>query len=188
MKHLGSRRLETERLILRPFRLDDAQAMYDNWAKDPQVTRYLSWRPHEDVNVSRELLRIWVNSYAFPEFYNWAIEVKEGSVLIGSIGVAEPKDSIRMVSIGYCIGQAWWHQGYVSEALKRLLAFFFDQVGVNRIQACHEAANIHSGQVMEKCGMCYEGLMRQSIAKPDGLADGRYYAILEEDYRKMIGG
>lgn len=185
MKHLGTVRLETPRLILRPFVLADAQAMFDNWASDPQVTRYLSWQPHENVEASRELLKIWVNSYVFLDFYNWAIEVKEGPLLIGSIGGVDYKDSTRAISIGYCIGQAWWHQGYVSEALKRLLAFFFDQVGLNRIQACHEPANIHSGQVMEKCGMRYEGLMRQTIAKPEGLADGAYYAILAGDWKKV---
>ena len=68
MKHLGTVRLETPRLILRPFVLADAQAMFDNWASDPRVTRYLSWQPHESVGASRELLKIWVNSYVFPDF------------------------------------------------------------------------------------------------------------------------
>lgn len=182
MKHLGSRRLETERLILRPFVLGDAQAMYENWAHDPEVTRYLSWSPHKNVEDSREILKIWTNSYEFPEFYQWAIQLKEEGSLIGSISAVAVKDTIRMVRIGYCIGKAWWHQGYTSEALAELIRFFFEDVGVNRIEACHEPANPHSGGVMKKCGMRYEGLMRQTIYKAGGLADACYYAILAEDW------
>ena len=184
MIHKGTVRLETDRLILRRFTVDDAQAMYDNWASDPEVTRYLSWHPHRDVGETTEILRTWVNSYDFKNYYSWGIELKEGSVLIGSIGSVEGRDNIRMVHIGYCIGKAWWQQGYVSEALARLIRFFFDEAGANRIESCHEPANVHSGDVMKKCGMRFEGVHRQAIYKPDGpFVDACYYAILAEDYR-----
>ena len=183
MVHKGTVRLETDKLVLRRFTLDDAPAMFSNWANDPEVTKYLSWEPHADLGVTREILRTWVNSYDFKNYYNWAIELKEGNTLIGSIGSVEGRENIRMVNIGYCIGKPWWHQGYVSEALAGLIRFFFDEVGANRIESCHEPANIHSGDVMKKCSMQYEGLHRQAIYKPDKFADACYYAILAEDYR-----
>lgn len=184
MRHKGTVRLETDRLILRPFTLDDAGAMYDNWAGDPEVTKYLSWEPHADLQETRSILRGWVNSYEFPEYYSWAIVLKETDTPIGSIGSVERRDNIRMLHVGYCIGKAWWHQGYTTEAFAGLIRFFFEQVGANRIESCHEPDNVHSGQVMKKCGLSYEGLHRQAIYKPDRLVDACYYAILAEDYFK----
>ncbi|HPX93132.1 MAG TPA: GNAT family N-acetyltransferase [Bacillota bacterium] len=185
MVHKGTVRLETERLILRRFTVADAEAMFKNWASDPEVTKYLSWEPHVNIEETREILRTWVNSYDFKNYYSWGIEIKDSETLIGSIAVVEGRENIRLVHIGYCIGKPWWHQGYVSEALAELIRFFFEEVGVNRIESCHEPANTHSGDVMKKCGMQYEGLHRQSIYKPDGqFPDACYYAILAEDYRK----
>ncbi len=87
-----------------------------------------------------------------------------------------------MVQIGYCIGKAWWHQGYTSEALLRLIRFFFEEVGMNRVESCHDPENIHSGNVMKKCKMQYEGRMRQVLRKQNVLGDACYYAILAEDF------
>ncbi len=184
MEHKGTVRLETERLILRRFTAEDAEMMYNNWAGDPEVTRYLSWDIHPDAEESRRILKIWAASYDYPNYYNWAMELKAEKTLIGSIGSVEGKDSVRMIHIGYCIGKKWWHQGYTSEALAELIRFFFREVGMNRIESCHEPANVNSGRVMTKCGMRYEGLMRQTISKPDGFADALYYSILAEDYKR----
>ena len=68
MVHKGTVRLETDRLILRRFTLDDAPAMFNNWANDPEVTKYLSWEPHADLEVTREILRTWVNSYDYKNY------------------------------------------------------------------------------------------------------------------------
>lgn len=183
MVHKGTQRLETDRLILRRLTLEDAPAMFRNWARDPRVTRYLSWPPHADVGVSRAVLGDWEGHYPKEDYYHWGIELKEGGILIGSIGAVEQNDNISMVHVGYCIGYDWWHQGYTSEALSELIRFFFEEVGLNRIESCHEPANVHSGHVMEKCGLRYEGLLRQTIRKGDQLADARLYAILKEDFK-----
>ncbi len=184
IRHQGTVTLETERLVLRRFTLKDAAPMYEHWACDPAVTRYMTWEPHASVEVTKELLRTWINSYDFPDYYQWVITLKEGDIPIGSIGAGQVRDDIRMVHLGFCIGKAWWHQGYTSEALARLIRFFFDDVGMNRVESCHEPENIHSGHVMEKCHMQYEGLKRQVIAKKGALKDARYYAILAEDCRE----
>ena len=77
MNHLGTKALETPRLILRPFTMDDAPAMYKNWASDPEVTKFLTWQPHRDESVALEILALWTDQYSDPTFYQWAIELKE---------------------------------------------------------------------------------------------------------------
>jgi len=182
MEHLGTKRLETDRLVLRQFTMADADAMYRNWACDPEVTKYLRWPHHASVEVSRDVLRDWTSHYAEPGFYNWAIVLKEnGPEPIGSIGVVERDDAIRMVHIGYCLGRRWWRQGIMTEALAAMLQFFFGQVGVNRVESRHDPRNPNSGRVMQACGMRYEGAHRQDDWSNQGICDSVWYAILAKD-------
>jgi ribosomal-protein-alanine N-acetyltransferase len=104
---------------------------------------------------------------------------------IGTIGVVKQWDEIKMVHIGYCIGRKWWNKGITSEALNPLIKFFFEQVGVNRIESRHDPNNQNSGKVMAKCGMKYEGLLRQADSNNQGIVDTVYYGILAEDYLKI---
>ena len=183
MKHLGTRTLNTNRLVLRRFRDDDAQTMFDNWARDPEVTRYLTWPLHDSIEVSRRVLSDWISQYAQPDFYAWAITSKQdGDMPIGSISVVHKDDDIEMVDIGYCIGRAWWGNGITSEALNELIRFFFNEVKVNRIQARHDPRNPNSGKVMLKCGMKYEGTMRASSRNNQGICDTSIYSILAKDF------
>ena len=105
MLHCGTQRLETERLILRKFTKEDAAAMYKNWASDDEVTKYLTWPTHSNIDVSKNVLEDWVNSYSDDKYYQWAIVLKEnGDEPIGSISVVQMNEDISMVHIGYCIG------------------------------------------------------------------------------------
>ena len=80
MNHKGTITLETNRLILRRFRLDDAQAMYDNWASDPEVTKFLTWPIHGNVEISRSILQSWIDAYADNDTYQWAIVLKKTGI------------------------------------------------------------------------------------------------------------
>ena len=180
MNHVGTKELKTERLILRPFTVADAEAMYCTWASDPDVTNFLTWPTHSDVTISRMVLESWEKEYRNPDYYQWAI-VFEGKP-IGSIAAVSISDLEDKVEVGYCIGKAWWHKGIVSEALAALISFFFETVGTNRIEAKHDANNPHSGGVMRKCGMTYEGTLRQANRNNRGICDSCVYAILRSEY------
>lgn len=183
MKHLGTKKLETSRLILRPFTLEDAPAMYRNWASDPEVTRYLTWPAHGSVDISRMILQDWISHYEEDTFYQWAIVPKETGEPVGSVSVVSHNDAAQLVQIGYCIGTRWWHQGITSEALQAVIGFFFRDVGMNRIEARHDANNPHSGGVMRKCGMIYEGTHRSSDVNNQGICDACWYSILASEWR-----
>ena len=182
MKHCGTQTIETERLLLRQFSVDDAEAMYRNWASDPEVTKFLTWPAHKSVAVSKAILESWVSSYPRDDYYQWAIVLKEhGSDPIGSIAAVSMNDDIDMIHIGYCLGKTWWHQGIMSEALKAVMDFFFDTVEANRIESRHDPNNPHSGLVMKKCGMKYEGTMRSSDRNNQGICDACWYALLKSE-------
>ena len=182
MQHLGTVSQQTPRLVLRRFAVQDAEKMYQNWCSDPQVTKYLMWPTHDSVDVTKQVLEDWVGHYGEPNYYHWAITLREGGEPIGSIGVMRQDDCTQMAHIGYCIGQKWWRQGYTSEALAAVMRFLFHEVGVNRVESRHDPRNPNSGRVMQKCGMKYEGTLREADWNNQGICDCAMYAILKSEY------
>ncbi|MBS5938174.1 GNAT family N-acetyltransferase [Clostridium sp.] len=183
MKNLGTKTIETERLILRKFKVEDAEAAYKNWTSDPEVAKFLTWPPHKDVEVTEGVLKAWVNSYDKDDFYQWAITLKEnGNEPIGCISVVDKDEEINMFHIGYCISRKWWNKGVTSEALKAVIHYLIKEVGANRVESRHDPNNPNSGKVMMKCGMKYEGTMRQADINNQGICDYSMYGILAEDY------
>ncbi|MGF0110246.1 GNAT family N-acetyltransferase [Clostridium sp. SGI.024] len=183
MKDLGTKTIETERLILRRFKMEDAEAMYKNWASDAEVTKFLTWPPHSSNEVTKKVLQDWINNYEKDDFYQWAIILKEnGEEPIGTISVVDKDEEVNMVHIGYCIGTKWWNRGVTSEALMAIIKFFIKEVGVNRVESRHDPNNPNSGKVMMKCGMKYEGTMRQADINNQGICDYSMYGILAKEY------
>ncbi len=181
MNHLGTKRIETERLILRPFVMADADAMYRNWASDPEVTKYLTWQTYKSPADADSILKNWTEAYVEPDFYQWAIELKELGEPIGSISVVNHDDLVDMAEIGFCIGKPWWGRGIMTEALAAVRDFLFDEVGMQRIEAGHDPNNPASGAVQRKCGLKYEGTFRRRIRSNQGITDVAWYAILKEE-------
>lgn len=182
MKNCGTQRIETDRLILRRYVIEDADAMYKNWASDSEVTKFLTWQPHSSVDVSRSIIVDWLKEYSDEKYYHWAIVLKDNrNEPIGGISVVHMKEDISMVHIGYCLGRAWWRRGIMSEALKAVMDFMFDTVEVNRVEARHDPMNPNSGKVMQKCGMKYEGTLRSADRNNQGICDACYYALLRSE-------
>ena len=184
MEHRGTKKLETARLILRPFVKEDAPAMYRNWASDPEVTKFLSWPTYKAVDTAHEILNIWVPQYRDDTFYQWAIVLKEIGEVIGSISVVNFDERVDMAEIGFCIGRSWWGQGMMTEAFQAVIDFLFGEVGVLRIEAGHDPNNPASGAVQRKCGLKYEGTLRRSIRSNQGITDKTVMAILKEEWEK----
>ena len=182
--HKGTKTLETSRLSLRKALPAEADAMFRTWASDGEVTKFLAWPTYTQVETAHEILGIWVKNYEQPDFYQWMIVPKELGEPIGSISVVHHRDDIAEAEIGYCIGKFWWHKGIMTEALKAVIDYLFREVGMNRIEAKHDVNNPHSGAVMRKCGMVYEGTARQSDRNNQGICDLATYAILRSDQEK----
>ena len=183
MYYKGTIKLETDRLILRQFTINDAEAMFENYASSDKVTKYMTWQTHSDINATKDYLRGLIESYKDGKTFDWAIELKSESKVIGSIGAKKLDESVSKIEVGYCIGEKWWGHGIVTEALRKVINFLFNEVGVNRIEAYHDVRNLASGRVMQKCGMKFEGILRKFYPFNDGTADVYIYAILKEDIK-----
>ena len=183
MNHLGTRRLETDRLALRRFDGGDAPAMYANWASDDEVTRYLTWPTHPSVDATAAYLEQVVASYGDPAVYQWGIELKATGELIGNISAVRCEDAIGMFELGWVLGRRWWGRGIMTEAAGEVVRFFFEEVGANRVCAGHDVNNPRSGRVMEKVGMRFEGCLRGAGRNNCGIVDVNLWAILRQDRR-----
>ena len=181
MKKTGTQRIETHRLILRPFRIEDAADMFNNWASDPEVTRFLTWPTHTDAGVSRAVLESWIARYPDGGFFNWAIEWRETGAVIGNIAVVKLNEATEAADIGYCLSRAFWGRGIMPEALRAVMNHLFDAVGLNRVAACHDVRNPKSGRVMEKAGMKREGVFRQAGKNNLGVCDEVWYSLTAAD-------
>ena len=105
MNNLGTITLETERLILRKFNIKDAEGMFNNWASDNEVTKFLSWPTHKSINDTKGYINWIIEQYENDTTYDWIIEFKETKEVIGSIGAVSVNDNINSVHIGYCISK-----------------------------------------------------------------------------------
>ena len=182
MNHIGTQKLETERLILRRYTAEDARQMFDHWVGDDEVTRYLTWPTHANVGVTEWVVDDWVKRYEQPDCYHWGLELKATGELIGDIAVVRIIEPVLEAELGWCMGRAWWGNGYMPEAARAVLKVLFDEVGFNRVCAAHDVENPKSGRVMQKIGMTLEGVHRQAGRNNRGIVDLAVYAILKRDF------
>lgn len=186
MTHKGTVTLETERLILRQFTMGDLEQIYDNCWSNPEVWKWTSYEPmhcmDDVIKIAEMFTDKWLGAYEQPNRYSWAIQLKSSGEVIGRFFGMHPDDRVNQVELAYELGQKWWNQGLMTEAAKAVIDFFFGEVGMNRIYAYHANENPASGRVMKKCGMKYEGTMRQACKCNNGLFDHVNYAILADDY------
>ena len=184
LTHKGTQTIETSRLILRRAVREDAEPMFRNWASDPEVTKFLTWPAHSNIAVSEMVIGSWLQEYQKESYYQWMIVLKELDEPIGSISVVRQNDRVEEAEIGYCIGSQWWHKGIMTEALSAVIEYLFTEVGMNRVAARHDPNNPHSGGVMRKCGMKYEGTNRACDRNNQGICDAAQYSILRGEWQK----
>lgn len=184
MNHIGTKRIETKRLLLRPFSMDDAERMYRNCLANKEVTKFLHFKPYANVQEVEDRFSTWMRLYENPDFYHWAITWKKTKEAVGTISLNQLKESTKKASAGYYLKSELWHQGLGTEALSAVLDFAFYEIGLNRVEARHDVKNPYSGAVMRNCGMTYEGTFRQADCNNTGIYDVVQYAVLAEEYDK----
>lgn len=183
LTHKGTNTIETERLILRRFKIEDAEGMFNSWATDKEVTKFLSWLPHEDIEVTKSYIATWIDEYKNENRYNWIIELKDEKKVIGNIIAVRLNESNCSCEMAYAISSKYWNKGITTEALKAVIDYFFREVGFNRVVALYNVNNGASGRVMAKSNMKYEGTFRQAgINRDKEFYDLAQYAILRDDY------
>jgi len=174
--------LETRRLILRPLRMGDAKDLFA-YASDPQVSRHVLWDTHQSIRDSRMFLRFAIRQYRRGLPGSFAITLKDSGRMIGTVGFMWINPDWASAEVGYSLSRDYWNQGIMTEALREVVAFGFDRLKLNRIEAQHETDNPASGRVMAHVGMQYEGTLRQRLKNKGRYVDVALYAMLRTDPR-----
>jgi RimJ/RimL family protein N-acetyltransferase len=155
---------ETERLRLRKPHLQDAQPLFDTYTQDPEVTRYLAWKPHASIDQTLEFLercqRVWTTGESCP----YVIERRKSGELLGMI---ELRLEGHSAGLGYVLAKAHWGKGIMTEAAQALVDWSLAQPDIFRVFAFCDTENVGSARVMEKVGMQREGRMRRYFVHPN---------------------
>lgn len=175
--------LLTPRLILRPVRMSDASDLYE-YSKDPEVARHVLWDAHRSIHQTRAYVRFLLRQYRTGAPSTFVIVLRENQKVIGTIGFMWAQPENRSAEVGYSLSREYWNRGMMTEALRCILEFGFEKLGLNRIEAQHECDNPASGKVMLNVGMKHEGTLRQRLYNKGRFSDIQLYAILREDFKK----
>lgn len=147
--------IETERIILRPLTVADANDVYERWTSDNRVSKYVRWCTHSFVNDTIEWLGMEESSIESDKAYTWGFTLKDSNYLFGSGGISFNEEE-GVFELGYNIMFEYWNQGYTTEAVKAILEFAIRELNLREFVSWHAVDNPASGKVMEKCGFVYE--------------------------------
>ena len=153
MENSKVKTLVTERLILRMLEEEDAEEMYKNWASDDEVTKYVRWSTHKNVDETKEYIKFEKEQCKKHNYYNWGIVLKQTGELIGAIGAFPSED--ERIEVGYNISRKYWNNGFTTEALKEVLRYLSKEENIYKFRCSHAILNPASGAVMRKVGFKY---------------------------------
>jgi len=172
--------IETERLVLRPVTLDDAEAMFE-YASDKENTRY-TFPTNQSLEETKNNI---AQFYLANPLGRWGIELKSTGEFIGTIDLLKLDTVLKKATIGYIINQKYWNQGLTTEANRAVIELAFEKIGMNKLDAFYDKDNPASGKVMEKSGMRFSH--EEPYARMDQHEKGRivtrvHYILTKEDY------
>ena len=184
LTHNGTKTIETERLILRRFEYTDDTAMLKYWIENKKIQSLYSEPVYSTKEEVKELLDIYIGSYEKPDYYRWAIIEKDCGECIGQIAYFLVDSKNHFAEIEYCIGSEFQCRGYATEAAKAVIAFGFDEINLHKVQICTKTINQPSKRVIEKCGLTYEGTLRDYFFMNGEYVGRHYFSILRSEYEK----
>lgn len=147
--------LETDRLQLRPFRFEDAQAVFECWERDPDVAKYMFWTSHNDPEKTKEWILRELGKIEKDDWYRFAVVLRDTDTLIGTV-LLYFEEEVDAWEIGYNFGKQYWGKGYATEAAKKVIDFAVNRLGIAEIVGRYAVENPGSGNVMRKLGFRYE--------------------------------
>ncbi len=172
--------LQTERLILRKMTLRDVNDLYE-YASEPEVAKFVTWDYHKNISYSKKFLKSILKKYKEHKVAPWGILLKENNKLIGTGGYVWWMPNHKSAEIGYALSMRYWNRGLMTESVKEIIRFGFEKMELNRIEARCKLNNIASEKVMQKCGMKFEGILRQQMFVKNEFHDLKMYSILREE-------
>ena len=182
LTNTGTKTIETQRLILRRFEYSDNEVMRKNWIADEKIQSMYSEPVYTTESQVKQLLDKYIGSYEKEDYYRWAIIDKETNECIGQIAYFLVDNKNNFAEIEYCIGSAFQCKGLATEATKAVIAFGFDKMNLHKVQICTKTINPASKRVIEKCGLTYEGTLRDYFYMNGRYVGRLYFSILKDEY------
>lgn len=173
--------LETPRLILRRFRLQDAADVFA-YACDPEVARLTTWEAHTTLEDSRRFVEWVVGQHEQGQVAPWAVVTRDDPRVIGTCGYGWWNPRHASAELAYAIGRPYWNRGLTTEACREVVRFGFEIMGLNRIEIRCHPDNLASERVMQKVGASFEGILRQQMFVKGQYDDLKLYALLRNDH------
>lgn len=173
--------LETERLLLRKLVMEDAEDLF-KYASEPSVSRFMPWGVHKTIDDSKGFLASILEAYERQQKLTWAIQLKQTGKMIGTIDYVSWQPKRSKAEIAYTLSHEYWGQGLMKEAADGLLAFGFNEMELNKIEAPIMLDNAQSRRLAEKLGMKLEGVARDHMVIKGEFVDLAMYAILKREF------
>jgi [ribosomal protein S5]-alanine N-acetyltransferase len=156
--------IRTARMLLRKPRVADAPLMFNAYAQDPAVTRYLTWRRHGDIAETRGVIDRFLAAWERREEFCWLIFTSDSGEMIGSIGARTEDNGFNL---GFLLARSHWGRGYMPEAINAVVDWAFAQPWVSRVWAACDVENHSSARALEKAGFSREGVLPQFSMHPN---------------------
>lgn len=193
LNEVGSRTIETDRLLLRRFKKSDDDNMIKYWISDEKIQSLYGEPVYSTKEEVNELLSKFILSYERSNYYRWAITLKDTDECIGQIAYFLVDEKNHFAEIEYCIGSGFQCKGLMTEAVKAVVKYGFDEINLHKVQISHKSINIPSKRVIEKCGFTYEGTLRDYFYNGNTTfllgeknsteyVDRLFYSILRSEY------
>lgn len=176
MKHLND--IDTPRLVLRKIKISDADDMFE-YASRKDVTKYLLWSPHEDLQYTKCFLKFLIKKYKKGEYFDYGIELKDEKKLIGTCGFVNIDTDNRKAEIGYVLNPSYQGNGYAIEAVKAVIDYAYNVLNLNRVEARVMEGNTSSVKLLEKIGMTFEGMGREELFVKGAFVNVLHFALIK---------
>lgn len=176
--------METDRLLFRAIRRNDINDVFE-YSANPKTSEYLLWEPHNSIEYTKKFIDIVLSKYKIGEYNDWAIVLKENNKMIGTCGFTRIDEYNSIAEIGYVLNPKYWGYGIATEAAKKVIAFAFEVLRVNRVEAKFIFGNEASLKVMNKVGMKFEGYQREAMFVKGKFRTIGTSSILKREYILM---
>lgn len=169
----GTAELWTKNLVLRRYRIDDVEQLYECLGADPLMSKYSGWNPYASIEMAQETVRGFIDSYNDEHSYSWVMDVNGDDVVAGIIGAYDYDNS--KIEVGFSVSKDWQGRGFASEALKAVLEYLTENEGIECVTAWCASENIASRKVMERSGMKLVSIENDGLIVNDKVYDKMIY-------------
>lgn len=185
LKHCGTLKIETERLILRKFELKDAECSFKYWASKKKIQSLYGEPVYDTYGKTKRLIEGYISSYNKVSFYRWAIVLKESNECIGQVAYFLVDDKNHFGELEYCLAEEFQKMGLGTEAVKAVISFGFNNINFHKVQISHKEGNEASKKVILKNNLTFEGVLRDYFYVNRKYYSRYYYSILKDEWEKM---